>query len=465
MATTKKRKKKRKKVIKFNNVIRMNFAVILFFIILIYVAASAFISMTKETISIYEVRESNINNNFNLTGVAIRKENVVKTHKSGYVCYFAREGEKVSSGYNVCAVDETGDVINSISISGDDSYTLTDEDYTSIRDLISSYKMNYSNEEFYEIYSFKDTVLDKVYELSSSILNDTISKESATVKSTLEEISSSTSGIVLYSTDGYEDITLSTIKDSDFNKSNYVKNSLKTGDIISTGTAVFKMITDENWSVICQITAEQAARLKNLEYLTFNLNGSEEMYVNNYEIETRGEQNYLIINLNKYMIEFISDRFLNVEVVLDRFEGLKVPNTSIVDKEVYTIQEKYITKDGNTNTLRTQSVDENGNVVTLNKNVKVYKEVDGLYYVDPEDLETTDVLVSTDGKDTIGVSLVQTGILKGVYIVNQGIADFNMIDILKDGDEFVIVSKDSGLREFDKIVMNSEKVTENQIVY
>ncbi len=443
----------------------MNFAVILFFIILIYVAASAFISMTKETISIYEVRESNINNNFNLTGVAIRKENVVKTHKSGYVCYFAREGEKVSSGYNVCAVDETGDVINSISISGDDSYTLTDEDYTSIRDLISSYKMNYSNEEFYEIYSFKDTVLDKVYELSSSILNDTISKESATVKSTLEEISSSTSGIVLYSTDGYEDITLSTIKDSDFNKSNYVKNSLKTGDIIGTGTAVFKMITDENWSVICQITADQAARLKNLEYLTFNLNGSEEMYVNNYEIETRGEQNYLIINLNKYMIEFISDRFLNVEVVLDRFEGLKVPNTSIVDKEVYTIQEKYITKDGNTNTLRTQSVDENGNVVTLNKNVKVYKEVDGLYYVDPEDLETTDVLVSTDGKDTIGVSLVQTGILKGVYIVNQGIADFNMIDILKDGDEFVIVSKDSGLREFDKIVMNSEKVTENQIVY
>ena len=148
MATTKKRKKKRKKVVKFNNVIRMNFAVILFFIILIYVAASAFISMTKETISIYEVRESNINNNFNLTGVAIRKENVVKTHKSGYVCYFAREGEKVSSGYNVCAVDETGDVINSISISGDDSYTLTDEDYTSIRDLISSYKMNYSNEEF-----------------------------------------------------------------------------------------------------------------------------------------------------------------------------------------------------------------------------------------------------------------------------------------------------------------------------
>ena len=465
MATTKKRKKKRKKVVKFNNVIRMNFAVILFFIILIYVAASAFISMTKETISIYEVRESNINNNFNLTGVAIRKENVVKTHKSGYVCYFAREGEKVSSGYNVCAVDETGDVINSISISGDDSYTLTDEDYTSIRDLISSYKMNYSNEEFYEIYSFKDTVLDKVYELSSSILNDTISKESATVKSTLEEISSSTSGIVLYSTDGYEDITLSTIKDSDFNKSNYVKNSLKTGDIIGTGTAVFKMITDENWSVICQITADQAARLKNLEYLTFNLNGSEEMYINNYEIETRGEQNYLIINLNKYMIEFISDRFLNVEVVLDRFEGLKVPNTSIVDKEVYTIQEKYITKDGNTNTLRTQSVDENGNVVTLNKNVKVYKEVDGLYYVDPEDLETTDVLVSTDGKDTIGVSLVQTGILKGVYIVNQGIADFNMIDILKDGDEFVIVSKDSGLREFDKIVMNSEKVTENQIVY
>lgn len=443
----------------------MNFAVILFFIILIYVAASAFISMTKETISIYEVRESNINNNFNLTGVAIRKENVVKTHKSGYVCYFAREGEKVSSGYNVCAVDETGDVINSISIAGDDSYTLTDEDYTSIRDLISSYKMNYSNEEFYEIYSFKDTVLDKVYELSSSILNDTISNESATVRSTLEKISSSTSGIVLYSTDGYEDITLSSIKDSDFDKSNYVKNSLKTGDIISTGTPVFKLITDENWSVICQITADQAARLKNLEYLTFNLNGSEEMYVNNYEIETRGEQNYLIINLNKYMIEFISDRFLNVEVVLDRFEGLKVPNTSIVNKEVYTIQEKYITKDGNTNTLRTQSVDENGNVVTLNKNVKVYKEVDGIYYVDPEDLETTDVLVSTDGKDTIGVSLVQTGILKGVYIVNQGIADFNMIDILKDGDEFVIVSKESGLKEFDKIVMNSDKVTENQIVY
>ena len=461
----KKRKGRKSNVIQFNNVIRINYAVVLFVVIFIYVAISAFISMSKETISIYEVRESDINNNSIAVGVALRKESVIKTHKSGYVCYFAREGEKVGSGYGVCAIDETGDIINSISISGENSKELSDEDYASIRNLISQYKTQYKNEEFFEVYNFKSNIEDKVFEIGSDILNDTIENETSTVKATLEEISTSDSGIIIYSTDGYENTTVSTINDKSFDKSDYEKISLKTGDIISSDSPVFKIVTDENWSVVCQIDDSTKDRIKDLEYITFALNGSDEMYVSNYTIEKRDNKNYLIMNLNKYMIDFINDRFLNVEIILDRFEGLKVPKTSIAVKEVYTIDKKFIIDANGSYSLKVQSRDESGNIQTVNRDIKVYKVVDDVYYVDPEDLEETDTLVSTDDKDTIGVSLVQTGNIEGVYIVNQGVADFNMINILKDGEEFVIVEKEKGLREFDKIVMNADKVTENQIVY
>ncbi len=462
---TKKRRRKQNNVVQFNNVIRVNFAVILFFAILVYVAVSAFISMSKETISIYEVRESDINNNFTVTGVALRKETVVNTRKSGYVCYFAREGEKVGSGYGVCAVDETGDIINSISISDNKSYQLTDDDYTAIRDIISLYKTNYTNENFYEVYGFKTNIEDKVFEMSSDILNKTIENESATVKATLEEISTSDSGIILYSTDGYENLSLTTINKNSFDKADYEKTSLKTGDIISSNSPIFKLVTDENWSVVCMIDEAYKERLSELDYITFKLNGSDEMYVSDFSVESKKDGVYLTINLNKYMIEFISERFLNVEIILDRFEGLKVPKSAIVEKEVYTIQEKYINDDNGSYSINVQSTDENGSVVSVDRNIKVYKSVDGIYFVDPEDIESTDVIISVDKKDTIGASLLQTGVVEGVYIVNQGVADFNMVNIIKDGEEFVIVEKEMGLREFDKIVMNSDKVTENQIVY
>ena len=51
---------------------------------------------------------------------------------------------------------------------------------------------------------------------------------------------------------------------------------------------------------------------------------------------------FVVLPLKKYMVDYIDERFLNIEIILNKFEGLKVPNSALQDKEVYKIPKEYI---------------------------------------------------------------------------------------------------------------------------
>ena len=85
--------------------------------------------------------------------------------------------------------------------------------------------------------------------------------------------------------------------------------------------------------------------------------------------------------------------------------------------------------------------------------------------MNPDSFESTDVIVQMDTNDVISVSLLKSDDIYGVYQANEGIADFHQVEILREGDEFVIVSRNGSLRKYDNIILNSNKVKENQIIY
>ena len=88
------KKRRNSNVIKLNRAARFNSTIIIFGIILIYVIASIFISLSKEPITTYKVGSSNINNNINCTGIALRNEIEITSGKSGYMIYFVHDGDK-----------------------------------------------------------------------------------------------------------------------------------------------------------------------------------------------------------------------------------------------------------------------------------------------------------------------------------------------------------------------------------
>ena len=480
--TTNQKKKKRANgnVIRLSRSARLNSTIIIFSIILIYVIASIIISFMKEPITTYKVGSSNINSNITCTGIALRNELEITCSKSGYMIYFVHDGDKVKKNAPVCTVDETGNIISAIKATGesdDGNGLFTQSDYASIRSTIDTYKASYSDVTFSNLYNFKSEVESKVMELSSDVMMQQINAGGTKVSSTLQTIKSTESGVITYYTDGYEKKTPETLSEDDFNKNNYKKTSLKSGDILDTGSTVFKIVSDENWNIVCQITEEQAKVIQAEDKLRFTINDSPNEVTSSFSILPRDESYFLVLPLQKYMVDFIDERFLNIEIILNKFEGLKVPNSALQEKEVYKIPKEYINESENSSTKSVtvrrfekskddaSAGDAEGSSKNQKVNLIVYKTDDAYYYVDEETFYDTDQILSKDKSDASPVLSLDRDTLTGVYLANTGVAEFIEVNVVKTQDEFSILKSDENLKEFDNIVLDASQVSVNQTLY
>lgn len=391
-------------VVKINKPIKVNAATCVVAAILLYVIICVIKMAAKEPISIYRVSKSNVNNNITLNGLAIRDEQLIKTTNAGYVCYYIRDGEKVMKGSTVCTVDETGSLVNTVADSDEFEALLNEEDYADIRELISLYKVSYSDETFFEAYNFENNVNNKVLELTNEVMMQQITDNNF---SNLSGIKSSYSGIVTYYIDGYEGYDISKVKASDFDKSKYSKQTLKTGEIVSAGSDIVKIIPSEKWNIIAPITDQQISALADSEMISFKINNSSYIVYMPYTIINSADGKYINISLDKYLYNYMAERFLTIEIIRDQDEGLKVPNSALVTKDVYKIPISYLTAGGNQsneNRFNVQSKDENGNLVNKLVEPTIFKIDEDYCYVDPGFFEDTDVLVP---KNTITMSSME----------------------------------------------------------
>ncbi len=455
-----------KNIVKFNKDIKVNAATCLIAAILLYVIICVIIAARKEPITTYKVNKSNISNNITLEGLAIRDEEVINTTKSGYICYYIRDGEKIQKNSTVCSVDESGQIYNVISDVEEYDDLLSKEDYDAIRSLISLYKVSYNDSSFYEAYNFENNLNNKVLELNNEILMQQITSESGST--TLTGIYSPYSGLVTYYIDGFEDYNIANINQDAFDKSKYSKQTLKTGDVISTNSPIVKIIPSEKWNIVAPITQEQIAAISDSEYINFKINNSSYEVYMPYEIINGSDGTYINISLDKYMSNFVSERYLSIEILKKDDTGLKIPVSAIVDKDVYKIPISYFSagsNQSNANRINIQILDENGEITIKQIAPTIYDSDEEYCYVDPLDFSDTDVLLDINSNQTIAVSLLSTNKIQGVYSANRGTAEFKKITVIKTVDEFALIESDEDLKVYDNIVLDSSTVTENQIIY
>lgn len=460
-------KKEHRNVIQIHKEIRANAATIVIAAVLLYVVISVITSLGKQTITIYQVSKGDISNDISLQGLAIRDEVVVNSTNSGYICYYITDGEKIKKSSTLCTIDQNGDIYNSMNDSDSEAYQtlLTSSDYENLRSLISSYKLSYSDVTFYNAYNFETNANNKMFELMSEI----VMKQSGSSSSGIASISAPDSGLVTYYIDGYENYQISeAMKASDFDKAGYEKKSIKSGEQIEAGNPVVKIIPSEEWNIVAPITDEQIASIEGSSYVTFRINNSNFKITMPYTIVAGSDGNYINIAIDKYMSNYLSERFVSVELLQSDESGLKIPETSIVEKDVYKIPLDYIINGINQSTeyrIHIQKKDTNGNDSLQQIKPTIYFMDDKYAYIDPEGIEDSDVLVNPSNNNTIAASLLEATPITGVYFANQGIAEFRHITILKKIDEFVLIKTGEELKAYDNIVLNSSDVVENQILY
>ena len=480
-------KKKKGKVVKFKK--PFNIANVFFGAILVYMIIYLYMFLTSVHISGYEVIAGSLATNKQFTGLVLRTEETFTATTAGYIDYYAAEGAKVSNASIIYSVDESGRMSEYLEENSEE-ISLSEENFSTLKSDISSFSSNYSKDNFHEVYDFHTTANGNILELANQTLLSEMDALSEADAGSFQRVYAQKSGIVEYSIDGYETITPDTITPEMFDKANYEPVNLRSADLISAGDPVYKLVTDENWSMIVPMEEDQIKEIAYTETTDENGNISSKQrsvievkflkdntttwgYVN--VLNMHGQQ-YLQLNFNNSMVRFAGDRYLDIQFLIDDTSGLKIPSSSITTKEFFVIPEAYVMKGGKDDQdgFMVESFGEDGHSTQKFVAPTFYSITDGMVYIDPNQgsftsnesfIKAGDRIIIPDSNDLYQVG--NTAELEGVYCINQGYTQFRKIKVLYANEEYTIVEEGTtfGLTIYDRIVLNAEAVKEDQVIY
>ncbi|WP_242964002.1 HlyD family efflux transporter periplasmic adaptor subunit [Blautia pseudococcoides] len=468
-----------------------NIATLLFGALFIYMLITVLLYITSTHVTSYQVTAGPLSRNPVCTALAVRDEEVVTADSPGYIRYYAREGMKVRKGGNVYALSDTKNVKSDI--------TLSKDQLEQVRTRIADFSNNFSGTDFYDAYSFKYEMQGLIFQQASSqgtapadAVEDqdeedsdvTVIRGSMTFGNQVVHTSPS-AGLVIYSTDGYEGKTVEDLTEEDFNQKAYEKNDLLTDGQAKAGDAVYKLVKDDNWTLMVPLSDKLAAKLADRKSIKVKFLKDGETQTGQLSLMNVGNQKVAKITLKNGMVRYASDRFLKIELVINTQSGLKIPMRSIVTKEFYIIPSSFLTKGGNENSagfLR-ETATKGGDKTTEFVSATIYKNTaeenqdgevsedtentaaqDGYCYVDKQTFQDGDVLHKPETQETFVVGEIDY--LEGVYSMNKGYAVFRQIDIIDQNEEYCIVKPNTsyGLEAFDRIVDDGESVKEEDIL-
>jgi len=451
---------------KYRRPLNINIGVIIFAVMFIYIFICVIMFFTKNHVNRYEVRSGSLSIANVYDGIIIRDEMIVSANSSGYVNYFAREGEHVAKGDLVYSLDETGRISE---ILEDDAseILLSGNDLNELRGDFVQFAHNYKDENFGQTYDFSYDIQGTVLKLSNYNMLNNLQKAGIS-GGAVNFCYAPRSGVVVYHVDGCEHLMPSMVTEEQLSEHSDEKEQFINNTLLGSQDAVYKMITSENWSIVIAVENDRVARLEKEGFVEVKFLKNQYTSWAKVNILQGGKDKALVeLQFNNSMITFAKDRYIEIEIILDDDVGLKIPNSAIVEKEFYLIPKEYAVKGGNSSKdgFMRETYDEDGNVSTEFVDIPIYSESETDYYVDTSVLRPGDYICKPDSTDKYPVSKV--GTLVGVYNINKGFADFKEITVLYSNEEYSIVKSNTryGLTEYDYIVLDAESINENDFIY
>lgn len=459
-----------KKIVKYRR--KPKIAVALFALVLVYVISFIFIYLSKSKVRTYEVEAGTLTTNAVFTGIIIRDETVYNSEYSGNINYYQKEGSRVKVGDTLYTVDETGrvsEILSQYNTSNENS--LSKESLSTIKSMLGNFRTDYNGNNFDEIYNLKAdinaAVLHAMNESIMENLDDIISKTGS--ENLFRTINCENTGIIAYYIDGFEDLTCETVKAEDFNTSTYEKTNLKSEKLIVSGNPAYKLINSEDWYIMIPLTKEDIDLydLADKDAVSIKIKKDNISTTANFSIISSEDKYYGKISLNRYMLRYATERFLDIEIGTASDSGLKIPASAVTENEFYTIPKEFLTKGGNSNDYGfiCESYNSSGEAVVKFVAADIYKSTDELCYVNKKDFEPGATIVMPDSSKKYTVGPVDK--LKGVYCINTGYTSFKLIDVIDQNNEYYIVKKgiSHGISTYDRILLDAYNYSDNQMIY
>ena len=441
---------------------QLNIGFIVFSIIFVYLTITIIVNMLKETVSVCRVEQGQIVNSASFTGICIRDEEVILATDDGYINFYVGEGEKVSNSGKIYLLNSNPPIDNESSSSQVSKSFL---DYDEMRDQITVFSKNFTDSQYGQIYSLNYNMQS----LSTEMISDSEIKNHELKSSKGKIILAPSSGIISYTYDGFEDLTISDINNDLYRRSNE-NIQVDPYTYIQKDQPVYKLVYNHKWQIVIPLSDEQAEEMSDIPSVDIiftkdNIETNADLYV--YQ---GADGMYGVLSLNDYMVRYISERYLDIEIIFKKVSGLKIPTSALLQKDFYKIPIQYLIEDNRSyeSGFYCERMNEDGELVADFRTSGIYYQDDTHFYVSTEDFELGDYIgkINSDNKEE-RFQIGATGKLDGVYNVNKGYTQFEIVNVLHKNKDYCIVEDnfDYSVDLYDNIVLNSENVSEDQIVY
>ena len=263
-------------ILKFRKRRHMNIGIIIFGIIFIYLIATIVMYLTAPHVTVYEVRQGSILKDTAYTGLAIRDEIVVQADADGYLNYYVPDGSKVKNGSKVYTL--SNQELSFAEDTAENEISLTSEEQRSIMLKIQQFQHDYQDTNFSDTYRIKEELGDSLRSLCNQSKSDQLEAFLAQEgQMGISVYKAARDGIVVYATDGMENLTVETATLADLDKSGYQKTEYANNAQIRSGEAVYKIVTSDTWTLMLELTEETAGVLQDKKYVKVNFTKDDQM--------------------------------------------------------------------------------------------------------------------------------------------------------------------------------------------
>ena len=461
-------------IIRYRKPIRINIGLIVFTLISIYMLVNIIIYLSRDTIAIYEVNKMSIADDNTVQGLVLRDETVYSAGRAGYVNFLYQEGSQVYKNSPVYTVDESGSVYRMLAAS-EGSVELSRSDIDQVRSSIKNYLASYSADHYDKVASLQYALSSDIMDITNAAMMDRLDEilKDESITSVFSQIRSTNSGIISYTLDGMENLKLEDLKASDFDSTGYtdrVRNTRK-AELVGNGDSVYKLCKSENWKIVLPLTEEQKTRLTDVKTIAITFVKDHVDTKASVELTEIEGKPYAVLSLSRFMVRYVNDRYLQVELHLNQVTGLKIPVTALTTKDFYVVPNDYYVTDPETEAtgVMIQEYDEEKkSMENVFRSVDIYMKDEENFYIAASILEGGTVLQpAPDAEVTEPFVLSERAPLTGVYNVNKGYYVFRQVEVLYQNEEYCIVAEDTpyGLSAYDHIVADATGAVEDAVIY
>ncbi len=409
-------------------------------------------------------------------GIIVREETVYKNNEAGSVIYKLQNNEKVGINDEIAIIanDDYFDtnaymVKNNLNVSDyEENYLLYEHEINNINHKIKKYVDDADINSFRELYLMKSHIENEISTRNEYLISNNDTNQNITIK---EALIAETSGIVSYNIDGYEEIiSYDKLDDITENYTNMTqtKRAFQSKKTVTNDEEIYKIVNSNTWYIVSYIENE---RLENID-----AGGYHKLYINSgteyidiwfyvESIEKREESSKVVFKSTKRISDFLEYRNIEFKLYNEVYEGLKIPLSSVTEKEFLEISLDYIYQK---ETFYVKKEISEGSIIEVPINVwltDIEKNIAYLKEEENQSINQGDIIVSDDSE--VVYQIQKPVVLNGVLKVNNGFAEFKPIilegKIPPEREVTILNTKQNKyIKEYDKIVTLSDTISEGE---